>query len=436
MTSRPNPHELTDQWSIPSARYVSREFFDLEEDRLWSRSWQLACRLEEIPSVGDFSEYSICDKSVLVVRTGHDTVKAFGNACRHRATQLATGAGGFDRGQIVCPFHGWRWDLDGRNTYVHAEAGFEANCLQSEDISLRQFPSGCWGGCVFVNLDPAARPLEEALRPISDLLDPLGIDRMRVRWWKGAVLNANWKLAQEAFMEGFHVPQTHPQLSLDLPDDPDAQEYFSHSNGHSHFQNRPGRSQLPAGVDPVEVAIESSRLLCDGLDAMTLRRDLKAIEGLRGDPSDGSIGRRLVGAVYAAAAADGVTLPAPDPEALGRWGGVFFLFPNFFVLPQYGNALMYRSRPNGRDPESCLFELWSVTIPPDGGDSARPTMGGPFSPTDDGAWPTIPLQDFSNIERQQRGLHSPGFRSLRLSQRYEDGIMNMHRELDRYLTHP
>jgi hypothetical protein len=97
---------------------------------------------------------------------------------------------------------------------------------------------------------------------------------------------------------------------------------------------------------------------------------------------------------------------------------------------------MYRSRPNGRDPESCLFELWSVTIPPDGGDSARPTMRGPFSPTDDGAWPTIPLQDFSNIERQQRGLHSPGFRSLRLSQRYEDGIMNMHRELDRYLTHP
>jgi hypothetical protein len=145
-----------------------------------------------------------------------------------------------------------------------------------------------------------------------------------------------------------------------------------------------------------------------------------------------------VQAIYAAAAEEGVSLPAPDPSALGRWGGVFFLFPNYFVLPQYGNALVYRSRPNGLDPESCLFDVWSVTIPPDETETAaetvRPVRGGPFGPADSAAWPTIPLQDFSNIERQQRGIHTVGFDHLRLSERYEGGIANMHRELDRYLA--
>jgi len=57
-----------------------------------------------------------------------------------------------------------------------------------------------------------------------------------------------------------------------------------------------------------------------------------------------------------------------------------------------------------------------------------------YRPDDTSAWPQIPLQDFSNIERQQRGLHSHGFRRLRLAQDYEGGISNMHQELDRYLS--
>jgi phenylpropionate dioxygenase-like ring-hydroxylating dioxygenase large terminal subunit len=430
----PVPDALTDAPFVPVSRYHSREFFDLERERLWPRVWQVACRLEEIPSVGDFTEYSICDQSLILVRSEPDRVRAFGNACRHRATQLVTGAGSFRGERIVCPFHGWQWDLDGNNTFVYGEQGFESRCLDGCDLQLREYRVGHWGGCVFVNLDGQAPSLEEALSSIAALLDPLAIDRMRVRWWKSVLLNANWKLAQEAFMEGFHVMQTHPQLSLGLPDDPDAQVYQVHPNGHSHFQNRVGRSQVPEGIDPLEVAIESSRLLHEGLQAMTLERDLRAIEGLRNGEEPGrSVGRKIVEAIYEAAATEGVTLPSPDPEAIARWGGVFFVFPNYFILPQYGNALIYRSRPNGTDPESCLFELWSVSIPPEGDEPMRPSRLGPFGPDDATVWPTIPLQDFSNIERQQRGIHTLGFDRMRLSDRYEGGILNMHRELDRYL---
>ena len=447
----PVPHAVVDPGFIPAERYISPEFFELERELLWPRAWQMACRLEELPSVGDFVEYTICDQSIVVLRESESSVRAFFNVCRHRATQLAVGRGCFDAGELACPFHGWRWGLDGANTFVYGRAGFDESRLGPADLALRECKSATWGGCVFVNMDPDAPPLEEALAPVSALLDPLGIDRMRVRWWKSVVLRANWKLAQEAFMEGLHVMQTHPQLTLGTGRDYDAeaQEYFVHANGHSHFQNRGSRSSrrdgAGGGTDPapavrrnegaaLEALIESSRLLWQGLDAMTLARDHQAIESLRGRTEGGSLGAAVVEAVYEAAAAAGVEMPPPDPAAIARWGGVFYLFPNYFVLPQYGNALVYRSRPHELDPEACLFELWSISLFPEGAEPPPPEPAGPFRPDDTAAWPTIPLQDFSNIERQQRGLHSRACRGLRLSSRYEGGIGNMHQELDRYLA--
>jgi len=440
------PHAVTDPGFIPRERYTAPGFFALEREWLWPRVWQMACRLEEIPEVGDFVEYTICDQSVLVVRQADASVKAFFNVCRHRATQLAVGRGCLPDREIACPFHGWRWDIDGTNSYVYGRAGFDESHLTASDLALRECRVGVWGGCAFVNMDPDAPPLEDVLAPIGTLLDPLGVDRMRVRWWKSVLLDANWKLAQEAFMEGLHVMQTHPQLTLGAGAsyDPDDQAYFVHANGHSHFQNTGGRPRSaepgPAersdksGGSVLERIIESSRLLWEGLDAMTLERDYRVIEGLRERPVAGSPGAALVRAIYEHAAEAGIPMPAPDPAAIGRWGGMFFLFPNYFVLPQYGNALVYRSRPHGLDAERCLFELWSISLFPEGEEPARPEPLGPFRPDDTEAWPPIPLQDFSNIERQQRGLHSRACRGMRLSGRYEGGIANMHQELDRYLV--
>src|SRR5712692_5698513 len=78
---------------VPGARYTSRDFFDLEMERLWPRVWQVACREEEITAPGDFIEYTIGDQSILVVRSDADTIKAFFNACPHRGTRLAAGVG-------------------------------------------------------------------------------------------------------------------------------------------------------------------------------------------------------------------------------------------------------------------------------------------------------------------------------------------------------
>ncbi|PXA82686.1 (2Fe-2S)-binding protein, partial [Nostoc sp. 3335mG] len=72
---------MTDREKIPSKRYYDQEFFELEREKLWPHVWQMAARLEEIPNVGDYVEYRILDKSVIVVNT-KTGVKAFHNACR------------------------------------------------------------------------------------------------------------------------------------------------------------------------------------------------------------------------------------------------------------------------------------------------------------------------------------------------------------------
>ncbi|MGO8872123.1 MAG: aromatic ring-hydroxylating oxygenase subunit alpha [Acidimicrobiales bacterium] len=438
---RPVPYTVDGTGFVAAERYYDPSFAALEREHLWPRVWQMACRLEEIPAPGDFVEYAICDQSVLVVRTDETTVRAFHNACRHRATQLANGTGSFDGGRIVCPFHGWRWNLDGESTFVYAPHAFGQELLQPDQLCLRQVRVDPWGGCVWINLDPSARPLREALAPIAGLLDPLGVADMRVHWWKSTVLPANWKLAQEAFMEGYHVPQTHPQLTLGHPDryDPNSLDYSVHDHGHSSFQLRPNaqaKKGRQVGVGEIDAIIESVRQLSTGLEAMTLPRDVHVIEGMRHRPvPEGStFGAEVVKGIYEYAAGAGIRLPPPDPDVLARWGGVFFAFPNYFVLPQYGNALVYRVRPHGDDPTTCLFEVWSLTIPADGDDPPRPVPEGPYTPDDREHWPRIPLQDFSNIGRQQRGIRSSSVEGLRLSHTYEAGITNMHRELDRYLA--
>jgi hypothetical protein len=138
-------------------------------------------------------------------------------------------------------------------------------------------------------------------------------------------------------------------------------------------------------------------------------------------------------ALFDYAAGAGIPLNT-TPEGMRLWGGEVFLFPNYFMLPQFENALAYRVRPFNDDPEWCRFEVWSLTMYPEGQEPGRARLKGRFAPDDAENWGLIPRQDFSNLERQQRGVRSRGFRGHRLATEWERAISNMHEELDRYLA--
>ncbi|HTV02460.1 MAG TPA: Rieske (2Fe-2S) protein, partial [Luteitalea sp.] len=151
-------YRVEDRLLMPSERYYDEAFFEAEK-KVWLHVWQFACHETEIPNPGDFTEYKILDQSVMLVRQTDGTVKGFYNACRHRGTALACGTGTHRNGQVVCPFHGWRWNLDGTNSFVFGASGFAGQIEDHAKLCLPQAAVGTWGGCVWVNLDPDATPL-------------------------------------------------------------------------------------------------------------------------------------------------------------------------------------------------------------------------------------------------------------------------------------
>ena len=108
-----------------------------------------------------------------------------------------------------------------------------------------------------------------------------------------------------------------------------------------------------------------------------------------------------------------------------------YCFPHYFVLPMYSSASAYRFRPLG--PEETLMEIWSLTRFAEGTTPEVPPAPEAWA-HDDPRWPPIPAQDFSNIRKQQRGLHAKGFEYLRLSEQIEGHISNNHRVIDGFLA--
>ena len=129
----PMPMEFPDR--ARKERYYDPDFYQMEVELLWSRVWQMACRLEEIPEPDDFVEYEILDQSVVVVRTEDLGVRAFQNACRHRGVRVVEGRGTCESG-FICPFHGWCYGPDGKNTFVTQSKTFAEHNLEPDDLDL------------------------------------------------------------------------------------------------------------------------------------------------------------------------------------------------------------------------------------------------------------------------------------------------------------
>jgi nitrite reductase/ring-hydroxylating ferredoxin subunit len=428
----PVPFQVVDPERIPTKRYYDEEFYRLECERLWPHAWQMACRLEQIPNVGDWIEYANLGRSVIVVRT-KDGVKAYHNACRHRGVKLAQGGHGNCEVQgFTCPFHGWRWNMDGKNTFVYGKHLFSEHQLDQADLALKPCRVDTALGCAWINWDDNAPSFRDYLGPLADRLDQYQVDKLRAEWCYTTVLPANWKVAMEAFMEGYHVMRTHPQLHEANPG------LFNMTYGQD--TGGLGRAADPKATvrDIVRAQFRQMELLSIGMAGMCHAKDVETARGLL-DAELPDDPLRAVGAWYGVVK-EAVTRegrargePTPDLKALGvshPIKAVEFLFPHYFLLPYLSSFAAYRIRPLG--PESCLFEIWSLTLFPEGQEPA-PVLEPVMLPHDSEQFPPIPRQDYSNIPAQQLGLHAEGFDFMRLSRDIEGLISKYQQVIDGYL---
>ena len=195
------------------------EFFELEKEAVFRRSWLHVGRVEQVPRRGTYftREYDFLGISVLVVRDMNDTVHAFHNVCSHRGNKLVWDdfPGKESHGscrQLACKYHGWRYDLDGQINYVHNAPEFFD--LKAEDLALPKINCEVWAGFIFVNLEENPRqPLREFLGPQVLKLESYPFHKMTQRYVIDAPVECNWKILMDAFQELYHVPYVHSKMN-------------------------------------------------------------------------------------------------------------------------------------------------------------------------------------------------------------------------------
>jgi phenylpropionate dioxygenase-like ring-hydroxylating dioxygenase large terminal subunit len=420
--------------------YYDPAFVALEKARLWPRVWQMACRAEEVAKVGDYATYEIGDESIVVVRAAADRLNAFYNVCRHRGRRIAAGCGAAER--LRCPFHGWQWDLDGENVGVTFREEF-GQTLDESDLGLERVRCETWGGWVFVNFDPQAEPLEAWLGEAAKILAPFELEKMRYRWRKWLVMPCNWKIALEAFNEGYHVGVTHYKLHRFGAVSPFVGTTSGPHGAFASVASETGtlgvNASRAAKVDARRQLAEFYRYLKTALDSNMTDTVLHAAERLEAEVADdasaGEVIQRLMALAMEEDAAKGVTWPSITPEQYQAAGIDWHLFPNMVLLPMATNCLGYRARPNGDDPDSCIFEVYQLERFAEG---AAPKVENLRNDDirDEAFWGEILLQDFQQMEATHRGVKSRSYRGPKLNPRQEQPIANFHRVYHELLSRP
>ncbi len=409
-------------------RYFDQGIFDREIDAIWGRTWQWVCREDHIPEPGDFYTYEVAHLSFLIVRQHDMSVKGFVNSCLHRATKFKRGEGIGSGDFIRCPFHGWTWENDGRLKAVPSAWDFAH--VEPAKFSLPEIRVGHWGGFIFINPSTDGPDLLDYLAPLPAHFAGWHMDDRFVELHMEKELPCNWKAAQEAFLESYHVVETHPQL---LAGTGDANvQYDIHSEHVTRFiavggVNSPHLAKPLSEQELVDQMLIGDRSVVD--DALTLK------EGETARTVMARFLRGVLGDKY------GVDLSIySDSEMIDTIE--YHIFPNMILFPGLSLPMVYRFRPIGSDPNRTLFELLFLRPMPKNGRSPEPPE--PHRVREEESYSTVPGmdpamgavydQDTDNLRAQQQGFRASRRGAETLGNYQEARIRHFQQVVDGYLS--
>lgn len=422
-------YEFLGDEDIPFERYTCPEYFQREMTQVWGKSWQWACREEHIPDVGDNYVYDIGPYSVIVVRSGEETIEAFLNSCTHRGTRLLAAQGSGYSPAITCPFHGWSWELDGSIRNIPGRWDFPHVCHETHDLQAVKCER--WGGFVFINIDPDAKPLAEYLDVLPEHFKDFPLEHRRIKAHVQKILPANWKAAQEAFMEAYHNFATH-----DSPNGSNTQ-YDIFGKYVSRFIHNIG-NYSPDSLD--DYPGDKWRR-----PPMTEEEQLEflGVFGLEHDGvPEGETARTIVAAKLREhlGAQMGVDLSGVS-ESLMLDSIEYHLFPNMFFFAGINVPMVYRFRPNGEDVDSSIFDV--LILQPVAADAEHPEPPEPvlldveqsYTEAEVLDW-LAPVydEDTGNLAQQQQGFKTSRKAGLTLGNYQEARIRRVHLTLDEFMS--
>jgi phenylpropionate dioxygenase-like ring-hydroxylating dioxygenase large terminal subunit len=193
---------------IPTGPYYHPEYFELEREAVFRRTWLQIGHVCELPQPNSYivRELEVANTSVLITRGKDDVIRAFHNVCTHRGTQLVLDQGG-KRPSFSCQYHGWNFTPDGK---LRSAPDFGRFYVDKSQCGLPTIAVEVCAGLIFVNLDPEpALSLREFLGPMAEKLETLPVAQATTFTEYVYEIEANWKLTFDNFQENYHLRFIH-----------------------------------------------------------------------------------------------------------------------------------------------------------------------------------------------------------------------------------
>ena len=382
---------------IAYTSYTSPAVAAAEHELMWPKTWQWACHVDHVPEPGDYYVYDVGRHSALIVRTGDGTIKAYFNACMHRGTQLrGPGTCGF-ADQLKCSFHGWTWSLDGE--LIELPDRWDFPHVGNDSHRLAEMPVGVFAGFVLVNFHRSAEPLSEYLGVLPDHFAMFDLDDRYIETHVRKRLPCNWKAAAEAYLESYHVRETH--ASGQFGDEVTTQ--------YDVFEPNVSRFIHTIGLDsPQRPTQRTEQQLLANL-TRNLRRGMAPLElpaGMRARDFYAKYVQQQMGEACGrdfSHLSESITLDSIE----------YFCFPNAFFFPGLSLSMVYRFRPDPDDLDHSWFDL--LMMRPRPLDRAAPPPPDVVDLDVDDSYSPVPGlgglgrvydQDTGNMAAQTRGFRS------------------------------
>jgi len=422
---------------VPAARYTSREWQDLENARLWTQVWQIACTEDCVPEPGDHWIYEIVGLSIVILRGEDRSIRAFQNVCPHRGNQLLERHGS-GLGEIRCAYHHWCFDLAGRLTAMSPQG--EAATRPSDSVRGSAAVSGIglvpvqvatWGGFVFVNPDLEAEPLADYLETLPQELEWVGMEQFSCDRFMTVSLECNWKAGLDAFLETYHLHAVHPQM-LAIADDVHTPItlYDKHTKFVQPYGVASPRRHEGVGDQEIWESFVSN---------LGHRMGIPFADATRPGPHPEIPPGRTIRDVLVGRIREHLSTMGPIYRGLDDHHVIddfhYHVFPNAVFNVFAGWYGLIRTRP-GATPNECFLDMWNFDLRSVGDETNHPRPDEVvLGPEELPALGPVMLQDLELVPRVQRGLQQPGFDSIRLTPA-ESRIGRMHQILDRFINPP
>lgn len=412
-------YEFLGNEDISLARYTSEAIYQQEVSNMWSKTWQWACRVEQIPNVGDWYVYDVAHYSILVIRGEDEKIRAFVNSCPHRAMQFEDSATqGTGKQFIRCPFHGISFELDGAVRDIPCRWDFPH--VDEDNFQLDQVGCDVWQGFVFVNPDVDAPPLNDYLEVLPEHFANWDLENRYIALHTEKILPGNWKMCMEGFMEAFHVLATHPEAlatsswantQYDLLSPHVNRFVQTLASGNPQYERQYSEEELYAMLGYKD-ALESGKTARQQ-HAEKIRQNLGK-----------ELGKDL----------------ADVPDAILLDSIEYHLFPNACFFPGVSIPLIYRFRPLGVD--KTIHDVLLLNPLPDSGERPAPApverldIDEPYVSLEsfkENRLSFVLDQDTENFKRQWAGILASQKGKATLANYQEARIRHFHQTLDRYL---